>query len=107
MDMIELKRVDKSKEKETALCCSDWPNDEYPVAMYIENDQLGQLGIKTLEVGQEMTITCKVRVTSFSSNETDQGSYRSARLSVMAMAVGEEAPKLSAAQVMYGAKDDK
>lgn len=104
MDMIELKRVDKKKETE-AVSSTPWPNDEYPVSMYLENDQLGQLGIKNLDVGDEMIITCKVRVTSFSANDTDQGSYRSARLSVLGMSIGEEAPKKSAAQTLYGEKD--
>lgn len=106
MDMIELKRVKKPK-KETApsTAIGDYPMDEYPVSMWIENDQLDQLGIKNLDVGDEMMVTAKVRVRSFSASDTTQGSFKSATLTVMAMSMAPDKPVKSAAQALYGGKD--
>lgn len=109
MEMIELKRKPPEEKKaETSDCCEPgmWPHDQYPVSMYMGNDQLEQLGLATMEVGKEMVITCRVKVRSFSSSETDKGTQKNAELSVMAMAIQPEGPPAkSAAQALYGAED--
>ena len=105
-EMIELKRKPKETTADKEVYGGPWPADDYPVRMWLENDQLDQLGLKTLEVGKEMTITAKVKVTSFSSNETDQGANKSAQLSVMSMGLMGEAEPKSAASVLYGDKKD-
>lgn len=104
MDMIELKYKQKDK-KESAI--NPYPMDEYPVSMWLGNDQLEQLGIKSLDVGQEMEIVAKVKVSSFSMNQSTEGSYRDARLSVMAMGMMPKKEEKSAASVLYGAKDEQ
>ena len=106
MDMIELKRIEKPK-KEAPTALSDYPQDEYPVNIWLQNDQLEQLGVKNLDVGDEMTIMAKVRVRSFSASDTTQGSYKDASLTVMAMSMAPAAPQKSAAQALYGGKDDE
>jgi hypothetical protein len=105
MDMVELKRVEKEKKEMATTAISDYPQDEYPVSFYLENDQLDQLGIKNLDVGDEMMVMAKVKVRSFSASETTQGSYKSASLTVMAMKMAPATPQKSAAQTLYGDKD--
>ena len=107
MDMIELKRVEKPKKESVPTAINDYPMDEYPVQMWLENDQLDQLAIKNLDVGDEMTIIAKVKVKSFSASETTQGSYKSASLSIMAMKIAPATPQKSAAQTLYGGKDEQ
>lgn len=105
MDMIDLKYTPKKKKNESAI--SSYPMDEYPVSMWLGNDQLEQLGIKSLDVGQEMEIVAKVKVSSFSMNESTEGSYRDARLTVMALGMMPKKEDKSAASVLYGGKDEQ
>lgn len=107
MDMVELKRVEKEKKEVAPTAIGDYPQDEYPVSLWLENDQLDQLGIKNLDVGDEMTVMAKVRVRSFSASDTTQGSYKSASLTVMAMKMAPATPQKSAAQTLYGGKDEQ
>lgn len=105
MKMIDLKRVDKKPEQESTALTSDWPQDEYPVTIWLENDQLDQLGVKNMDVGDEMIIMAKVKVKSFAASETNKGSQKSGSLTVMSMAISPAMAEKSAAQALYGGKD--
>lgn len=104
MDMIDLKRDDKEDAADGKDCClGSYERDAYPVQVYLDDDTLEKLGISSLEVGKEMIIQAKVKVGSFSSRETKEGTEKNASLTVMAM--GIDMSGKSAAQVLYGAKD--
>ncbi len=104
MNLIDLKRDDKSDAEDGKDCFSSpYEQDSYPVQMYIDDDSLEKMGISSLEVGKEMMIQAKVKVGSFSSRETKEGTEKNATLTVMAM--GIDMTGKSAAQVLYGAKD--
>ena len=106
MDMIDLKRDDKEDSADGKDCCmSMYEQDAYPVQIYLDDDTLEKLGLSSLEVGKEMIIHAKVKVRSFSSRETKEGTEKDASLTVMAMAVDTSSGSRSAANVIYGAKD--
>lgn len=105
MDMIDLKRDDSENSDGMDNAVSSYEQDSYPVTMYLDDDSLEKMGISTLEVGKEMIIHAKVKVRSFSSRQTKEGTVRDASLTVMAMGIDMSANAKSAAQILYGEKD--
>lgn len=105
MDMIDLKRDDKEDSADKDCCTSMYEQDAYPVTMYLDDDTLEKMGISSLEVGKEMIIHAKVKVGSFSSRETKEGTEKNASLTIMAMGIDMSENAKSAAQILYGEKD--
>jgi hypothetical protein len=74
------------------------PRYPWGLCIQLDNDSLEKLGLDLPEVGEEMTLTATVKVTSVSSNETE-GSNPSKSVSLqitdMALTGGDEADETS------------
>lgn len=83
------------------------PKYPYGLDIRLENDTLKKAG-KTaadFKIGEEMTVSVKVRVTSISSNETERGGKNECVcLTVTAIDMGGGSDDAGTAKVLYGSK---
>jgi hypothetical protein len=97
VELKSMKMEPKAEEEECRPCDVMYGKEqkpEYPWGLNINLDEesLKKLGIADLPaVGGEMMITAKVKVTSTSSVEYDEGSRRTVALQITDMAIGSEA----------------
>ena len=73
--MVSMKRSEKDKRKDMGECAPvDCIAPDYPwgLTLNLGTDELDKLGMKTPTVGEEMTLTVKVRVTSCREDEHER-----------------------------------
>lgn len=95
-DMVNM----KEKHEGGSLMSSADDRDYYP-CLYLSGDQVAQLGLDRMKVGEDLAVMANARLTSLSKNETKEGVTYSAHLEIVEMAV---APKKTAAEKMFGEK---
>lgn len=106
LDAAELK---KRQEPATSIV-SDQPVYPWGLSIGLEEESLDKLGIEALpEVGGELMVVAKVKVTSASSNEHIGGGkgkhkHRSVQLQICEMAIGEVSEEKDAAGELYTSK---
>ena len=84
------KLVNMKQPKSERLAKEVTPADKqlypYGLTVSLEDNSLQKLKLKTLpEVGDEMTLVAKVKVTRVSSDETDKGANKSVSLQITSM----------------------
>lgn len=96
--MIDMKRDVKRPPQEVAA----YPEqDQYPggLCLYLGEEEIAKLGIELPEVGAELVLKAKARVTSVSDAESLHGRHRSINLQVIAMEVGKPSESKDGGQV--------
>ena len=66
--MVSLKR--NNEEVGSALSESQ---DYYPQTLYLDDEEVGKLGLKNAKLGEERTLVATVRVASVSAHQTEDG----------------------------------
>lgn len=106
MDLKSMKCDPRPDDSPSNMICSD---NEYPygLCLNLEDEQIKKLGISKLpEVGETMTLTAKVEVSSLSQRDTREGGKKSSlSLQITDMAVEKSQPGAGAAQVLYGGEN--
>lgn len=105
LDAAELK---KRQEPATAMV-ADQPVYPWGLSVGLEEEALDKLGIETLpEVGGELMLVAKVKVTSVSSNEhtgsKGKHKHRNVQLQICEMALGAVEKDKDAAGELYTSK---
>ena len=86
MTLVSMKT--SKKEDDSAALVS---RDPYPLTIYLGSEEVDKLKLAGAEVGDEMMLVAKIKVTSVSSSETlNDDAQRSVTLSVLE--AGVEAP---------------
>lgn len=88
MKMSRSEREEKYKPSEVSM---DAPVYPYGLEVRLDNDALEKLGIELPEVGTEMLLIAKVKVTGASSNESENGKNRSVSLQITDMCLEDDA----------------
>lgn len=101
--MINMKMTKEETKEYTSLTPSGAPEYPYGLSIDLDDGSLEKLGITDLpKVGDEMTITAKVVVTSTSSYDTQGGDpEKRVCLQITDMEVSG-APRADTASVLYG-----
>lgn len=97
---MKMSAKDRQETMATPADKGDAPVYPYGLELRLDNDALEKLGIDPPEVGESLTLTAKVSVTSCSSNQTESGKNQSCSLQITDMALGETGGK-SAADTLY------
>jgi hypothetical protein len=105
MSMINMKMSrEEAKEYNTIEANHDAPEYPYGLRIDLNDDSLEKLGITALpKVGTEMTMTCKVTVTSVSAYDRQGGeAEQSVCLQITDMELGAGKTQSDAATSLYG-----
>lgn len=90
-DMVDLKRQPKADMKATdSVACCGPKEPYYPISIWLDTEEITKLGLSDCQVGEEMMLELKVKVTGLSINETDKSEKR-AHMTLTAMAGQVEA----------------
>jgi hypothetical protein len=107
MALVSMKRTAQEKKEEKTLLSTSEP-DEFPwgLSVTIEDDELTKLGFKeSPEVGVEMLLAAKVKVTSTSESKRDGSEeHRSISLQITDMGLTPAADRKSTEDVLFGDK---
>lgn len=89
MKLVSMK-LDKAEQKKEADIAYDPPEYPWGLSVELNDDALDKLGITDLpDVGDTMTLTARVCVTTVSSNATESGESRRMSLQIEALALSD------------------
>lgn len=105
MALVSMKRTAKEKKEEKTLLATSEP-EEFPfgLSIHIEDDELNKLGFsESPEVGAEMLLTAKVKVTSMSESKhmMDNEENRSISLQITDMGLESATARKSTEDVLF------
>lgn len=87
-NLVDLKRKTEEKiEGQTELCCGDKEDYPYGLQIRLDNETIEKLGIPLPEVGKEVTIMAKAKVTGAGERSVDGNAERNAELQITEMAI--------------------
>jgi hypothetical protein len=88
MAMVDMKMSKKEAKAEVEPSQDGLPAYPWGLSLHLGDDEIQKLGAADLEAGDEVTITCKAKVTGCSSNENLLGeSHNSMDLQITAMEI--------------------
>lgn len=94
MNLVSMKlehKPDEAKPSEVLYPSPDKPEYPWGLQLHLEEDQLKKLSVVDMpEVGSEMMITAKVRVSSVNSHATEKGENRGMQLQITELSLGSK-----------------
>jgi len=104
MNLINMQLPREEREDHDAICCDagDAPRYPYGLCLQLDDKTLEKLGISTLpQVGTELVLMARVKVTTTGQYETQEGSDNNVSLQITDMALdGGQRP--DPAKALYG-----
>ena len=107
MNMVSMKMAKEEKDEQPGMASPSVSGPDYPYGLCIElnDDSLEKLGYKTPpSVGQEFTLTARVKVTASRSQEVDGENESSCSLQITEAGLGTAAAKDAKAERLYPSK---
>jgi len=98
---MKMSKADREKTSEPSSVSTDRPVYPWGLALTLDNEALEKLGMPTCEVGDELMLMAKVKVTNMSANESENGKNRSLGLQITDMAL-EAGSESEASGALYG-----
>jgi len=104
-DLVSLKRTPAEIKDEKSEMYEP-PEYDYGTRLCFDDEALKKLGIGAVRVGDEMMLTARVKVVSYSENESERHKHRSADLQVTdaALSPAVDPNRKSDAQALYGSE---
>ena len=90
-NLVDMKRKTEEKiEGQTEMCCGDQEDYPYGLQIRLDNETIEKLGIPLPEVGKEVNIVAKAKITSASERSVEGGEAdRSVELQITEMAISK------------------
>ena len=100
--LTSLKRTpDKSRHDEL----TEQSKPFFPLSWHVSTEEIEKLGLSGKELGDELMLVAKVRVTGISANE-QEGSEKFESMTLDLIEGAIEAPKKDQASILFGKKDE-
>lgn len=95
-EMTSLKRSRSENEDEPLLEGEDF----FPLSLFLSDPEIKKLGLTGVEVGQELMLAARVKVTSISVNESEDSEKRESV--TLVLIEGEVLEERDAADTLFG-----
>lgn len=99
---MKMSKTERDERNSPTSMAEEGPIYPYGLSLSLDGDALDKVGMSALpEVGEEMLLHAKVKVTSVSSNEHEHGKHKSVSLQITDLGLEDAGEKTAAADALY------